>query len=196
MIDLPDGLQLVLASGSPRRRELLEGVGLTFEIRPADIDESPRAAEGPADYERRLSSEKAFAVATHDEIVIAADTTVAVDGAILEKPVDEDDARRMLRLLSGRGHECHTGVTVVAAGCANETAETILVTTEVHFVELTEASIDWYVATGEAHDKAGAYGIQGAAGAFVSEVRGSVSNVIGLPLAQTLDLLRRAADTD
>ncbi len=192
MIAVPDGIELVLASGSPRRRELLAQAGLEFVVRPADIDERTRPDEAPGDYVRRLSIEKAIAVATHDEIVIAADTTVAVDGHLLEKPADDDDARRMLRLLSGRAHECHTGVTVVASGCASDSVETIVVTTEVVFVELSDATIDWYVATGEAHDKAGAYGVQGSAGAFVERLDGSVTNVIGLPLAQTLAMIRSA----
>ncbi len=190
MIALPDGVELVLASGSPRRRQLLAGAGLEFVVRPADIDEAPKSGESPAGYVRRLSIEKATAVASHDEIVIAADTTVAVDGHLLEKPADDDDARRMLRLLSGRTHECHTGVTVLAAGCASDALETIVVTTAVVFVELSDETIDWYIATGEAHDKAGAYGIQGTAGAFVERLDGSVTNVIGLPLAQTLALIR------
>ncbi len=191
VVRIPDGVELVLASGSPRRRELLSRLGFDFQVKPAHIDETPRPGEAPADYVRRLSVEKAAAVVSADEIVLAADTTVAVDGTILEKPVDRDDARRMLRLLSGRPHECHTGVTVIDAGCGTEESSTVVVTTEVEFAALDEAAIEWYLATGEADDKAGAYGIQGAAGAFVREVRGSVTNVIGLPLAETLDLLRR-----
>ncbi len=190
----PDGAELVLASGSPRRRELLAQLGVEFEVRPADIDETPREGEAPDTYVRRLSIEKAIAVAGSDEIVLAADTTVAVDGHILEKPLDRDDARRMLRLLSGRTHVCHTGVTVLDAGCGNEETNTVVVTTEVEFADLDDATIDWYVGTGEADDKAGAYGIQGVAGAFVREVRGSVTNVIGLPLAETLDLLRQVSN--
>ena len=195
MVRLPDGVELVLASGSPRRRELLTQLGLDFVVRPADIDETPRTGEDPEEYVRRLAATKAAAVAGSDEIVVAADTTVAVDGVILEKPVDRDDARRMLRLLSGRVHRCHTGVTVLDAGCGSESAVTIVVTTEVEFVPLDEYAVEWYLATGEADDKAGAYGIQGAAGAFVRSVRGSVTNVVGLPVAETLDLLRATATT-
>ena len=180
---------LVLASGSPRRRELLAGVGLGFEVRPADLDEVRRPGEVPVDYVRRLSADKAAAVAAPGEIVIAADTTVELDGIVLEKPADDADARRMLRALSGRTHHAHTGVTLRV----DARAETIVVTTAVTFVALTDAAIDWYVATGHAADKAGAYGIQGAAGAFVERVEGSVTNVIGLPLAETLDLLVRIA---
>lgn len=187
VIEIPDGLKLVLASASPRRRELLAGAGLEFEVRPADIDETPHPAESPAAYVRRLSIEKSAAVARAGELVIAADTTVAIDGSILEKPVDVGDAARMLRLLSGRSHHAHTGVTVAG----HDALETTVVTTSVTFVDLTDEMIGWYVGTGEASDKAGAYGIQGAAAAFVRRVDGSVTNVIGLPLAETLQMLRR-----
>lgn len=190
MIDLPDGVDLVLASASPRRRELLAGAGLTFEVVPAYIDETPLAGEQPVDYVARLSAEKAHAVARPGQVVIAADTTVEVDGHILEKPVDRADAERMLRLLSGRAHRCHTGVSVRSDVDSNQALDTRVVTTEVVFVELTDAMIDWYLDTGEADDKAGAYGIQGAAGAFVERVVGSVTNVIGLPLAESLAMLR------
>ncbi|MEM1333992.1 MAG: Maf family protein, partial [Actinomycetota bacterium] len=165
---IPDGVDLVLASGSPRRRALLSQLGFDFEVRPADIDETPRPDESPTAYVARLSAAKAAEVVGHDEVVIAADTTVEVDGEILEKPVDRDDARRMLARLSGRTHRCHTAVTVIDAGCGTEISETVVVTTEVEFGELSAATIDWYLATGEADDKAGAYGIQGAAGAFVA----------------------------
>lgn len=191
IVELPDGVELVLASGSPRRRELLAQLGFEFEVRPADIDETPQPGEAPVDYVRRLSVEKATAVVGSDEIVIAADTTIDVGGAIFEKPIDRDDARRMLHSLSGCTHRCHTGVTVIDAGCGTELAETTIVTTAVTLVDLDDATIEWYVDTGEADGKAGAYAIQGAAGAFVSEVNGSVTNVIGLPLAETLALLRR-----
>ncbi len=186
----------MLASASPRRSELLRSVGLDFEVTPADIDESSHPGETPSDYVARLSQEKAAAVAERtvdDPVIVAADTTVDVDGRILEKPVDDDDARRMLRLLSGRTHLVHTGVTVSwlpeprVSGAATQTC---VVETAVRFVELTDRSIDWYLSTGEHLGKAGAYGVQGAAGAFVERIDGSVTNVIGLPLAQTLDLIR------
>ena len=195
IIGLPDGVRLVLASGSPRRQEMLAGVGLDFVVRPADIDESPRAGELPVAYVRRLSAEKAASVIGSDEIVIAADTTVEIDGAILEKPLDDADASRMLRLLSGRTHHAHTGVTVAHFTGSTTAFTTTLTTTAVTFVALTDDVIEWYVATGEATDKAGAYGIQGAAGAFVERVEGSVTNVIGLPLAEALRLLRMATAT-
>ena len=195
MILVPGDRNLVLASGSPRRRELLASVGLKFAVRPAGIDETPLADEKPTSYVRRLSIEKAAAsmespLASGGDIVLAADTTVEVDGQILEKPTDDDDARRMLRALSGRSHHVHTGVTVSIAGHGARRSTAIVATTEVVFIELSDAMIEWYVASGEANDKAGAYGIQGAAGAFVERVNGSVTNVIGLPLAETLAILR------
>ncbi len=161
----------------------------------ADIDESQLAGEGPEAYVARLSKEKAAAVVgrlVEPAIVIAADTTVDVDGAILEKPVDDDDARRMLHLLSGRIHLVHTGVTVSGPGgdgAGEDRNATIVVETAVTFVELSDRAIDWYLSTGEHLGKAGAYAIQGAAGAFVARIDGSVTNVIGLPLAETLALL-------
>ena len=185
--------RLVLASASPRRAELLRSVGLDFEVLPADIDEATRPDEQPASYVARLSQEKAAAVSGRIDgpvVVVAADTTVDVDGRILEKPIDDDDARRMLHLLSGREHLVHTGVTVTRfPETRAEGTETVVVETAVRFVELSDRSIDWYLSTGEHLGKAGAYGLQGAAGAFVERVEGSVSNVIGLPLVETLELL-------
>jgi septum formation protein len=183
-----EGCRLVLASSSPRRLDLLRSVGLQFEVRPADIDESVAAGEDPISYVRRLSREKAVAVARPGELVIAADTTVEVNGTILGKPADAADARRMLLLLSARTHQVHTGVTVRR----DASVETIAVSTAVTFVTLSAATIDWYVGTGEPMDKAGSYAMQGAGGALVERIDGSVSNVIGLPLAETLNLLRSA----
>jgi len=190
MIDLPSGVRLILASASPRRAQLLTSAGLTFEVIPADIDESTRPGEDPSVYVARLSSEKAAKVAASLEpgvIVIAADTTVDVDGVILEKPVDDDDGRRMLGLLSGRTHLVHTGVTVMAGG-----TDTLVVETVVEFVDLTREMIEWYVGTRDWDGKAGGYGIQGAAAGFVRRIDGSVTNVIGLPLAETLRVLGAA----
>ncbi|HSM64999.1 MAG TPA: Maf family protein [Ilumatobacteraceae bacterium] len=199
LVDLPlvdlRGRRLVLASASPRRAELLRSVGLSFDVVPADIDESARPDEEPATYVARLSAEKARTVAERvgrDALVVAADTTVDVDGRILEKPHDDFDARRMLRLLSGRTHLVHTGVTTLSVGVGSGRAGSsvsVVVETAVRFVELTDRAIDWYLSTGEHEGKAGGYGIQGAAGAFVDRVEGSVTNVIGLPLAETLELL-------
>jgi septum formation protein len=183
-----------LASSSPRRSELLRQVDFDFEIRPADIDESVRTGESPIDYVRRLSIEKAATVARRGEIVVAADTTVEVDGEILAKPLDDGDARRMLRLLSGRTHRVHTGVTVMTLGSASLPASTrtYVADTAVTFVDLDDSTLDWYVGTGEPRGKAGAYAIQGAGAAFVERLEGSVTNVIGLPLAETLGIIRLA----
>lgn len=194
MIQIPPEVELVLASSSPRRSELLGQVGLRFEVRPADIDESVLSNEPPTDYVRRLSIEKAVAVARPGEVVVAADTTVEVDGEILAKPVDADDARRMLQMLSGRVHRVHTGVTVMTYDPDGDrtATRTAVVTTAVSFVELDDPTLDWYVETGEPDGKAGAYAIQGAAAAFVERLDGSVTNVIGLPLAETLKMIRLA----
>ena len=183
---------LVLASASPRRAELLDSAGIDFDVRPADIDESVHAGESPTAYVRRLSIEKAAAIdAAADEIVIAADTTVEIDGEILGKPVDDDDARRMLGLLGGAIHHVHTGVSVRDAS----RTRTVVVSTEVEFIDLDAAAIDAYIATGEPFDKAGGYAIQGAGGKLVRRIDGSVSNVIGLPLDETVELLGWATDT-
>jgi septum formation protein len=184
---------LVLASASPRRQFLLRSVGIEFTVVPADVDESLLPGEKPVDYVERVALDKAMAVvaklgmsAAGDVVVLAADTTVDVDGEILGKPLDDSDARRMLRLLSGRTHQVHTAI----VGWRINRTEKTTVTTDVTFVDLGEATIDWYLSTGEHRDKAGAYGMQGAAGAFVERIAGSPSNVIGLPLAETATLLR------
>ena len=170
---------ILLASGSPRRRELLAQLGLQFQIASPDVDETPLPGEAPVPYVERLAIVKAQAVAATDvTLVIAADTTVEIDGDILAKPADADEARSMLRRLSGRTHQVHTGIAVQRGG---RTLSEV-VTAHVTFAALTDAQIDWYVATGEPMDKAGAYAVQGIGGVFVETVNGSVSNVIGLPL--------------
>jgi septum formation protein len=178
--------RLTLASQSPRRRELLGLLGLALEVRPAHTDERQRPGEPPEDYVRRVAAEKAAAV--EGALVLGADTAVVLGEEVLGKPRDEADARRMLRALSGSVHRVLTGVCVRRA--APPAAAEVLVATEVRFAPLTEAEIAWYVSTGEPLDKAGAYALQGAGGAFVVEVRGSVSNVVGLPLRETAGLLR------
>ncbi len=178
----------MLASGSPRRRELLEQLGIVFEVRAADIDESVLEGETPLVYVQRLSVEKAAAVPVPaGTLVIAADTTVDVDGAILGKPADEAEARAMLAAISGRRHQVHTGVTVRI----DDRSATAAVSTAVAVAPIDEATMAWYVATGEPFDKAGGYALQGAGGVFVAGVEGSVSNVIGLPLAELVELARR-----
>jgi septum formation protein len=178
-------LPVVLASASPRRRQLLAQFGFPFEVRPADTDETPRPGEQPMGYVERVAREKAIAVARPGELVIAADTTVDLAGEIFGKPDDDDDARRMLRRLSGRGHEVHTGIALAVHGRLVSTVET----TVVSMATLSEAQIDWYLATGEPADKAGGYAVQGIGGIFVTSVAGSVSNVVGLPLSVVVDLL-------
>jgi septum formation protein len=170
--------KLLLASSSPRRQELLALLGLGFSVAPAHLDETPRDGEDPLDYVRRLAAEKAAAVGADDEVVLAADTAVVLDGAILGKPGSADGAAAMLRSLSGRSHLVHTGV-AVRLGEAGAWGSA---TTTVTFVPLSDADIDWYVGTGEPMDKAGAYALQGAGGVFVASVDGSASNVVGLPL--------------
>jgi septum formation protein len=187
-------MRLVLASRSPRRRELLASVGLHAEIRPGDTDESVHAGESADGYVRRLAREKALAVpASEGELVLAADTAVVLGSEILGKPRDAEDARRMLRALSGRTHVVATGVHGLAPGPAGEAPreESLAVSSAVRFVTLSDERIDWYVSTGEPLDKAGAYAVQGAGGSLVRGVAGSVTNVVGLPLAETLALLRR-----
>jgi septum formation protein len=174
---------LVLASSSPRRRDLLTLLGVPFSATDADVDETPHDGERPRDLVRRLAADKARAV--DGDPVLAADTVVDVDGEILGKPADADDARRMLARLAGRTHHVHTGVAVRSGGHV----DTEVVSTAVRFVPLTPEAIEWYVATGEPFDKAGGYAIQGAGATLVDRVEGSVSNVIGLPLATVASLL-------
>jgi septum formation protein len=180
--------RLVLASRSPRRRELLEQLGLAVEVRPADADETVRPGEDPRAYAARVARDKARAIP--GDLVLGADTAVVLRGEVLGKPSDAEDARRMLALLSGTAHEVLTAVCVRRPADGAELEA--LVSTAVRFAPLGPAEIAWYVGTGEPLDKAGAYAIQGAGGAFVLDVRGSVSNVVGLPLAETVELLRRA----
>jgi len=179
---------LTLASQSPRRRELLGALGIALEVCPAHADETPHPGEAPDAYARRVAREKARAVP--GDWVLAADTVVVVDGDILGKPRGDAEAAAMLRRLSGRRHQ------VLSAVCLRRPAVRLefdaASATEVEVAPLDERTIAWYVATGEPRDKAGAYAVQGLFGAFVRGVRGSVSGVIGLPLDETLGLLRRA----
>ncbi|MBS1789769.1 MAG: septum formation inhibitor Maf [Acidobacteria bacterium] len=171
-------INLVLASGSPRRLELLRAAGIDFTVRVADVDEKVLPGELPRDYVVRLSREKARAVAAEGELVLGADTTVVSLNEILAKPTDENDARRMLRLLSGKWHEVLTGVSLVNS---SKVISDIAVT-RVKFTRMSEEEIGWYVASGEPMDKAGAYGIQGYASRFIERIEGSYSNVVGLPV--------------
>jgi septum formation protein len=180
-------MRLILASASPRRATLLREAGYAFDVEPAHVDESELEGESPRAYVLRVAALKAQAVAARhpDNLVLAADTTVVVDGRMLAKPSDDDDARRMLGLLSGRTHDVLTGVVVVRAGRESSA----VAVTRVRFRPLTGAEIDWYVASGEPHDKAGSYGVQGLASRFVEAVDGSHSNVVGLPVGAVRALL-------
>jgi septum formation protein len=183
---------LLLASASPRRAELLRSAGIPFEVAVANVDERQFEGEDADGYVRRLATEKATHVAiTHpNRVVLGADTTVVVDGEVLGKPRDAAEAISMLGRLSGRSHQVLTGVCLIGAGGGSETA---LATTTVEFRPLTPAEIDLYVASGEPMDKAGAYAIQGGAGAFVTRIHGPYDNVVGLPVELVRRLLQAAA---
>jgi septum formation protein len=181
---------LVLASRSPRRSEILQQAGIRFEVRPADIDETPRHDEPPRDYVTRVAREKAMAIpAGPTEIVLGADTTVVVAGQILGKPRDAADARQMLEALSGRRHDVLTGICLRKASRWIEDCST----TGVWLAALSGAEIEEYVASGEPMDKAGAYGIQGLASRFVERIEGCYFNVMGLPVSLVYRRLRELA---
>jgi len=189
--------RLILASTSPRRRELLGALGLSFEIQPSDFDEDavPVGESSPEEWVVTLAAGKALAVAMQvkeSAIVIGADTTVVLDGACLGKPKDPEDACRMLRSLSGRTHTVYTGLAIIQV--TNGEAQspiTDVVGTEVVFDELTDEVIEAYVATGEPLDKAGSYGIQGKALSFIPRISGDYFNVVGLPLNRLVSLLKQ-----
>jgi len=183
---------LVLASASPRRADLLRAAGINFAVRAADVDETRLAGEPPEAYVIRLARAKAAAVARGGESVLGSDTTVVVGGEILGKPLDGPDAGRMLRLLSGRWHEVLTGVALRRRGEVR--AE--VATTRVKFAPLSAAEIEWYVATGEPFDKAGAYAIQGFGSRFVERIEGSYSNVVGLPVEVVYRMFKEWATDD
>lgn len=194
--------RIVLASRSPRRRELLEQAGFRPEILAAEVDEAVRRGESPRRYVRRLALEKARLAARRlrgggPALVIAADTAVVVDGRVLGKPADRAHGRRMLRLLSGRAHEVLTGYAVLpvdgAAGAgtrARPRPVSAVIATRVEFKPLRREEIEAYLSTGEPFDKAGAYAIQGAAAFMVRRIRGSHANVIGLPVCEVVETLR------
>ena len=182
--------RLVLASSSPRRAEILRAVGWPFEAETAGVDETMRAGERPVVYVERLAREKAGAVARARlfGLVLGADTVVVVEGEVLGKPRDEEDARRMLRLLRGRWHEVLTGVALVRA----EDARSVVAheRTRVRFSEMTDAEVDWYISTGEPMDKAGAYAVQGCASLFIDGLEGDYWNVVGLPVRLVYELAK------
>ena len=179
--------RLILASGSPRRRDFLAELGLSFEVRVTDIDEIPRPGEQPAAFVARLAQEKAQAIDLPDAWVLAADTVVAVDGEILGKPGDENEACAMLMRLSDRWHEVWTGFSLFRQ--ATGELCTKIVCTKVRFLTLTPELCRAYVRTGEPLDKAGAYGIQGKGCFLVREIGGSYTNVVGLPMSEVLEAL-------
>jgi len=175
-------MRLVLASGSPRRRELLASLGLEFEIRPVDLDETPLPGEAPEAYVARLAREKAAAALRPGELVLAADTVVVLDGELLGKPSDPAAARAMLRRLAGREHTVHTGVELAEDTGSGARRAGAVATSRVRIAPMEEETIAWYVATGEPLDKAGAYAIQDLGALFVETVDGNYTNVVGLPL--------------
>ena len=181
---------IILASGSPRRRELLELLGVRFDIRPAADEESPQPAESPSSYAVRAARAKAELVAAEHprHPVLASDTVVEVEGRILGKPVSTSEARAMLRLLSGRTHQVHTAVALVVEG----RTQSVLDTASVRFRRIDEESINWYVRTLEPMDKAGAYAVQGAGGLLVESVEGSPQTVIGLPIHRLPELFHQS----
>jgi nucleoside triphosphate pyrophosphatase len=205
--------ELILASSSPRRQELLREIGIPFRVHAANINEDQITGEAPSAYALRLAREKAEAVAVQypQSYVLGADTIVVVDGEVLGKPKDRGDAIRMLRLLSGRGHEVTTAVSVVAPGTVAQgtvaqgtvaqgtvaqgtvapgtLSETRASTTKVYFRKIAEDEIQQYVAGGEPMDKAGAYAIQGGASRWTDRIEGEFSNVVGLPLSLVTDML-------
>jgi len=181
--------RLILASASPRRRELLTQAGFAFDVHPAHINEDPRANEDPISYVVRLAREKAEVVHAQlrdpESIVLGADTTVTFDGHILAKPEDSADAARMLGMLSGRTHRVITGVALVS----NKNTEVAADVTGVQFLTLTDEEIADYISTGDPMDKAGAYGIQGRAAKWIPRIEGCYFNVVGLPLALVSTML-------
>jgi septum formation protein len=197
-------MKFILASGSPRRRELLASIGLDFDVIPSSVHEVRNEGESVTAYVDRLAREKADEVARRfpDRWVIAADTVVYLDGAVLEKPVDEADARTMLATIAGRQHTVFTGVTLQNLGSGY--GETSVMSTNVSIMELQPEDIAWYVSTGEPLDKAGSYAVQGIGAMFIESIEGNYTNVVGLPLSLLrhmmvragLDPLRLAAEED
>lgn len=186
---MAEKLPLILASSSPRRAELLQAAGISFRVQAANVDEAVQTGERSIDYVIRLAREKASVVAElcqESAVVLGADTIVVIENELIGKPADEDDARSMLRMLSGKWHEVLTGVALIAP----REARTDAATTRVKFAPLSDDEIEWYVASGEPSDKAGAYAIQGLASRFVERIEGSYSNVVGLPVETVWRLLK------
>lgn len=189
-------MALILASASPRRAELLESAGFSFEVAPSDVDETVHPGEAPTAYALRVARDKAGVAARQcrksGNAVLAADTVVVADGQILAKPEGPEDARRMLKALSGVVHDVHTAVVIVAGG--REFSE--IVTSRVRLLPLSDTEIDWYIRSGEWAGKAGGYAVQGRAARFIDWLEGSWSNVVGLPVATVYRLLKAAGECD
>ena len=187
MTSVPLHPPIILASASPRRQELLRSAGMEFEVCPANIPEVPRANETPVDFAKRMAQEKAQTVQTQfpGRVILAADTVVAIENEILGKPMNLDDAARMLRMLSGRSHQVITAVCLTSGGFEDLCSET----TTVRFAVIDEAAVQTYIETGEPMDKAGAYAIQGGAAKWIQSIEGDYNNVVGLPLDLVLSLL-------
>jgi len=183
-------MNIILASESPRRRELLKLMGLTYTVEVSNVEEHPPENAGPEETVRALALQKAEAVAAHHphDCVIGADTVVYLDGCILGKPHSPENAKAYLRRMQGKQHTVYTGLAVITSGHADVRC----CTTRVRFAKMSEQEIDWYVATGEPLDKAGAYGVQGPGGVFVEEIEGNYFNVIGMPLPLLYRMLREA----
>jgi septum formation protein len=187
---------IVLASASPRRQEILGNAGIAFVVQPSHVPEFPGQGESPTDYAERLAREKAMEVGKQrpQDFILGADTVVVVDGTMLEKPSDAQDAARMLRLLSGKIHQVTTGVCLASPALRTENRElrTASETTLVTMTTLIDADMSAYIATGEPMDKAGAYAIQGIASRWITRIEGDYFNVVGLPVALVYRLLREA----
>ena len=185
-------MKFILASSSPRRRELLSSIGVAFDVIPSHVPEEHARGEAPEEYVARLSREKADAIAAQHPArwVIAADTTVLLGDELLEKPVDRADAARMLTTIAGKTHIVYTGVTLQHA--STQYRETRVAESEVRMLPLSQSDIEWYVATGEPLDKAGAYAVQGIGSMFIDSIHGSYTNVVGLPLALLFQMMRKA----
>lgn len=182
--------RLILASASPRRHELLKGIGLSFEIMPSDVDETFQGGEAPRDHVLRLCREKTMAVARlrPEAFVLGADTVVVLDGDVLGKPNSPAEAKVMLERLSGRFHEVFTGFCIINRERGVEISR--LVESDVLFREIAADEIEWYTQSAEPYDKAGAYAVQGMGAMFIKEIRGSYTNVMGLPLCEVVDALK------
>lgn len=185
-------MKFILASGSPRRRELLASIGLDFDVLPSSVHEVRMEGESVTAYVARLASEKAEEIAQKHagRWVIAADTVVYLDGMVLEKPLDEADARSMLATIAGRQHTVFTGVTV--RNVSSDYSETSVMSTNVTIMSLRDEDIAWYVSTGEPMDKAGSYAVQGIGAMFIESIDGNYTNVVGLPLSLLRHMLVRA----